>query len=126
MGINHDKKVVEHGTTLTIASSGTVSSASGDLSGVSVVGIQMNTWDSGKVKFQSSVDGTNYYPVFEDVSGTGLQRYESETLGDQASAFHWGFNDNEISLLLHARYLKVEAENSQGDAVSIKLLVREV
>lgn len=117
-----------YGKAVTIAAGQTVS---GDMlfDGVGrIVGLYISTWDSGTISFQTTVDKTTWRTVREDVGGTALQTYVSETLGDLnndgSEAIHWGFNDNEIALLLHANGVRVVAENTQVVEVTIKPIIR--
>lgn len=86
--------------TVTIAAGTSLSAATSNLGGYSLIGISMDAaWDTNAVTFQGSFDGTTYYNVYE--AGTELS-----FAGVVASSFN---SVEQVYPFLPWRYLKVRS-----------------
>lgn len=109
-------------TTVTIGAGASLSGATEDMLslGELVAVITASTWDTAAVTFQASVDGTNFFNVYNE--GT-----EYSLTGVVASAY----NRVSINVFLGARYLKVRSgtagsATNQADATIVTLVFWQV
>lgn len=117
--INHFQPVITSVDTL--IASGTSLSAAIDLRGTTMVGVIMPaSWTTANLSFQASVDGQNYYDIY-DMSGT------EESVAADASRFI-AINPSELA---GVRYIKLRSGTTgtpvnQGADRTLSLVVRAI
>jgi hypothetical protein len=104
--------VTKYGVDVVVAISGT-KSAAGDMKGSAFCAVAMPAAiDGTTVKFETSIDGTNYFPVVNPDDGT---EYSVPVVASKVTPVN-------IAYFYHARYVKAVFGTTQTAGRTVKLL----